>query len=277
MQQFKASRIRLFFLAIIILISPCFAFSQNPEDTCVVVYGDTRTNHEIHKIITNNITRINPVAVFHTGDLVFNGKKKSDWQVFMQIADPLLKTGRFYGAYGNHELKDPGMPQRFSLPGNGKWYDVKVAGIYFMVIDNFSNYKTGSEQLVWLENSLIKSQDESFRVIIMHLPVYSSGWHRSQSKKIRKYLIPLFNKYKVHAVFSGHNHCYEKAFEGKTYYITTAGGGAPLYPKVRNIPQSQLYIKTYNFCKLISENDRIKISVIDTAMKIIDEFYISKE
>ena len=93
-------------------------------------------------------------------------------------------------------------------------------------------------------------------------------------KKIRKYLVPLFEKYGVSVVFSGHVHCYERAFGNHIYYITTGGGGAPLYPKVNNPPESQLYIKTYNFCVLSEKDNMLKVQALDIDRKVLDEFSI---
>jgi hypothetical protein len=95
-------------------------------------------------------------------------------------------------------------------------------------------------------------------------------------KRIRKYLVPLFEKYRISVVFSGHVHCYERAFSNHIYYITTGGGGAPLYPKVNDPPQSQLYIRTYNFCTLKVMDKILQIQALDTSMKVIDEFSIKQ-
>ena len=45
----------------------------------VVVYGDSRSGHSMHQVIMGGIAAIDPVAVFHTGDLVSDGRVAADW------------------------------------------------------------------------------------------------------------------------------------------------------------------------------------------------------
>ncbi len=263
---------RSFILSVFVVLnlSACFAQSKSKADSAIVVFGDTRTNHEVHRAIVKDIMLFKPVAVFHTGDLVYNGKKNSAWSLFREISKPIIDSSRFYPSFGNHELHAEVMSSEFNMPNNGKWYSVNIGKVHFTVVDNYSDYSVGSEQYKWLVNDL-SSCGYRFRVVVMHLPVYSSGPHQTRVKKIKNILVPLFEKYGVDVVFSGHNHCYEKAFANNIYYITTAGGGAPLYPKTKDLPESQLYVKTYNFCVLKVVNNTLQIQALDTDLKIIDE------
>ena len=42
---------------------------------------------------------------------------------------------------------------------------------------------------------------------------------------------PLYEKYGVDAVFSGHDHCYSRGEKNGVQYFVSGGGGAPLYPR----------------------------------------------
>jgi acid phosphatase type 7 len=268
---------RIIFLSfLLIFCAHGLQAQQNANDSVVVVFGDTRTNHEVHRAIVKEIMKWKPIAVFHTGDLVFNGKKHSAWMLFKEITKPIIDSSRFYPSFGNHERHSRMMDETLSVPNNGKWYSVDINKVHYTVIDNYSDYSPGSEQYKWLVNDLETSANSSFRVVIMHLPVYSSGLHRTSIKKLKKTLVPLFEKYKVAAVFSGHNHCYEKAFANNVFYITTAGGGAPLYPKTKDLPQSQLYIKAYNYCTLKVKNNILLVQAWDIDRKVLDEIVITK-
>jgi hypothetical protein len=253
-------------------------------DSVVVVFGDTRTkvsgniriNHLVNQSISKKIMQLKPVAVFHTGDIVFNGLKKSAWVTFKKFFSIIIDSSRFYPCYGNHELHSKTVSHDFSLPNNGKWYSVNIMNMHFVIIDNFSDYTKDSEQYLWLENDLNNYEKNKFCAVIMHLPVYSSGPHNTQIKKLRKNLVPLFEKYGVDLVFNAHNHCYEKAFSNGIYYITTAGGGAPMYPKTKKIPESQLFTNTYHFCTLKIKDNRLVVQAIDTNMLVIDSFEIKQ-
>jgi len=215
-----------------------------------------------------------PVAVFHTGDLVYNGNSNSAWSLFQQIMSPILDSSRFYPSFGNHEMHSAKMSDDFKVPNNGKWYSVNIGCIHFVVIDNYSDFKKGSSQYKWLVSDLAGASNYMFRVVVMHLPVYTSGPHRTKLKKLRKHLVPLFEKYSVSVVFNGHVHCYERAFSNNIYYITTGGGGAPLHSKAHDIPESQIFIHNYNYCTLKIYNKNLEIQALDTNMRVIDEVHI---
>ena len=42
-------------------------------------------------------------------------------------------------------------------------------------------------------------------------------------------LTPMFEKYRVSAAFFGHDHNYQHFLKNGIHYVTTGGGGAPLY------------------------------------------------
>lgn len=272
---------KIVFLSLLLI---CFVSARAQNDSTIVVFGDTRTtvsgnthtNNTINKSVINNLMHFKPLAVFHTGDIVFNGLKKSAWIRFEDFCAPIINGSKFYPAYGNHELHSKTVSRDFKLPNNGKWYSVDIVRFHFLIIDNFSDYKVGSEQYQWLENDLKNCSADKFRMVVMHLPVYSSGPHNTQNRKLRKNLVPLFEKYKVNIVFNAHNHCYERAYSNGVYYITTAGGGAPMYPKTKNIAESKLWLQAFHFCMLQIKNNNIELQAIDTNMNVIDEFIIKK-
>jgi 3',5'-cyclic AMP phosphodiesterase CpdA len=219
-----------------------------------------------------------PKAVFHTGDLVYNGLNDEHWSIFNSIVADLLKVAPMYPAIGNHELGTLQIQQELNLPNEGKWYSVDVNHIHFVMLDVISDYSEGSPQYEWLLNDL-KNQPKgtAFTVVLTHYPFYTSSFHRTEIEKLRRVLIPLFKKYSVDMVFSGHNHCYERCYVDGIYYITTAGGGAPLYDQKAPEDFSQLYVKNYHFCTLTRSDDSLFVTALDTNMNRIDRFYLLRE
>jgi acid phosphatase type 7 len=267
---------RSMFLSVFVVLNLSASFAQigGMADSVIVVFGDTRTNHDVHRTVVKDIMHFKPLAVFHTGDLVYNGNKNSEWSLFREISAPIIDSSRFYPSFGNHERHSKIMSDDYSVPNNGQWYSVNIGKVHFTVIDNYADFSAGSEQYQWLVSDLASSGNSMFRVVVMHLPVYTSGPHKSGLKKIKSYLVPLFEKYDISVVFSGHVHCYEKAFSNHIYYITTGGGGAPLYPKLNDPPESQLYIRTYNFCTLKVKDNTLQIQALDTNLRVIDEVIV---
>ncbi|HEY9141035.1 MAG TPA: metallophosphoesterase, partial [Bryobacteraceae bacterium] len=69
-----------------------------------VVYGDTRTRHEVHrKVIAAVLQHSHPDFVVQTGDLVNDGGDPAVWPIFFDIERDLLRQVAYYPALGNHE------------------------------------------------------------------------------------------------------------------------------------------------------------------------------
>src|SRR5207247_1297767 len=66
------------------------------------------------------------------------------------------------------------------------------------------------------------------KLAVFHHPIYSSGKKHGSDLKLRGKLEPLFVRYGVNAVFSGHDHIYERTIpqQGIHYFVTGAGGDA---------------------------------------------------
>ncbi|PLX05372.1 MAG: hypothetical protein C0594_07645, partial [Marinilabiliales bacterium] len=197
----------------------CYSISIFGQQKSIVVYGDTRTNHDIHQKVVDAIESVDPVAVFHTGDLVGYGVMAKNWEVFDTITDSMRKKSKFYPALGNHEMESKKFYNHFDVPKTG-YYSENINGIHFIVLNSNIDVSKESEQYKWLEDDL-KSVDDSvlFKIIVMHHPPFSTGKHQPDEKSLRKSIVPLFEKYGVDIVFSGHDHCYERSFVNGIYYI----------------------------------------------------------
>ena len=204
-----------------------------------------------------------------------NGKESNRWEVFNKINAPLLTTTEYFPALGNHELDSELYFKNFPIIKNQRWYSVDREGIHFIILDSNSNLKEGSEQYRWLESDLKElSDDIKFRIVILHHPLINLGPHGEDEKGLRPALLPLFEKYGVCAVFSGHDHNYQRFEYDGIDFIVTGGGGSHLTDRVRTSPYLKAYKKTYHFCLLTPEGDSLKVKVIDVDSNVIDEFTI---
>ncbi len=240
---------------------------------CLVVYGDTRTYHDTHRQVVAGITGVYPATVFHTGDLVDDGRVAAQWDSFNLITEQMRASAEFFPAAGNHEKQSQLYFDNFELPGNEQWYSVDRNGIHFIVLNSYVATDPVSEQYQWLENDLAQISDSTnFTIVIFHHPPYSTGPHTEDERGLRDTWVPLFEQYGVDVVFNGHDHCYERSFCGGIYYIVTGGGGAPLYDQERQHECSQIFLKSFHFCKLSTINDRLIVNVYDLAGEQIDRF-----
>jgi predicted MPP superfamily phosphohydrolase len=243
------------------------------EKGCIIIYGDSRDNHKVHREIVSAMINLNPTTVFHTGDLVNFGGDEEEWKIFNDITKELFKKAAFYPAIGNHEYNSKRYFDNFQLPNNEQWYSVDIGNIHFIVLDTNWHIFEHSEQYEWLENDLQHiNPGITFRIVVHHHLPFSSGHHAGDEKHLLDYVVPLYEKYNVDMVFCGHNHAYERLYHNNIYYIVTAGGGAKLYEKRHDIPQSQLYIKTHHFCALYVSDKQLQVIVYSKDMEVIDRF-----
>jgi 3',5'-cyclic AMP phosphodiesterase CpdA len=80
-------------------------------------------------------------------------------------------------------------------------------------------------QLKWVEESLQKSKAK-WKIAYFHHPLYSNGRSHGPDLDLRTRLTPLFKKYGVDAVFSGHEHVYERVHpeDSISYFILGNSG-----------------------------------------------------
>lgn len=243
-------------------------------EASIIIYGDSRSGHVTHRLIANAIASLSPDFIFHTGDLVHLPESPEDWQVFDSITAGLRNSAAFYPARGNHDAGEAWY-EFFELPGNEMWYEVTVRGMRFLVLDSTSPIEPGSEQYEWLKAALSSQSEESgLLMVVLHHPVYSSSLHGGR-EDLSKGLVPLFKRYGVDAVFSGHCHNYEHVLKGGIHYVTTGGGGALLYRFAKKHPGSLAFYSAYHFLGLKREGDRVHVTAYTPELQVLDDFYIS--
>lgn len=248
-----------------------------------VVYGDSRSGHDVHAQVVQSILREDPDLVLQTGDVVERGTEEGDWDRFFQVAGPLLRRVPVYMAPGNHEyarrgqgaqrLFDffatmftpqeaparPGLPRAVMAapesegPSERGYYSFDAAGVHFVALD--SNQYRSPRQLRWLEDDLQRAAARRVRATFVwaHAGPYSSGLHGDNGEAIRSY-VPLLERFGVTYFFSGHDHDYERGRRGRLSYIVTGGGGAELRPLRCGGPgkkpckhQPQAFINDHNY------------------------------
>ena len=118
--------------------------------------------------------------------------------------------------YGREDPKD--FVKKFEKP----YQSLLDSGVRFFALD--SNYMDPA-QLEWLEKELQASGSE-WKICYFHHPLYSSGETHGSAVELRRIIEPLFIKYGVNVVFSGHEHFYEriKPQNGIYYFISGCAG-----------------------------------------------------
>jgi 3',5'-cyclic AMP phosphodiesterase CpdA len=161
--------------------------------------------------------------VIMLGDNLYGSQRAADFvQKFERPFKPLLDAGvKFYASLGNHDNPSNDTYNQFNMGGQ-RYYTYTRRNARFFVLD--SNYLDRA-QLVWIENTL-KEAKEEWKVAYFHHPLYSDGGRHGGEVDLRVRLEPLFVKYHVNVVYSGHDHIYEriKPQKGIYYFVSGAGG-----------------------------------------------------
>ncbi len=241
----------------------------------IVVFGDSQLDENIQRRVIQAILPFKPAVVFRVGDNVDDGNDPKQWELFNDINEPLLKTAEYFPALGNHEKNSPLYFDNFPFLNHQRWYSVEREGIHFIVLDSNSGLRPGSDQYNWLVSDLKSiKEDVKFKVAIFHHPIFDVGFHQEDVKRLKPILLPLFQEYRVCAVFSGHDHNYQRfEYEG-IYFIVTGGGGAHLYGQARASPYLQKFEEAYHFCLASPGTDILRIRVIGIDSHTIDDFTI---
>ena len=161
--------------------------------------------------------------VIMLGDNLYGSQQPVDFvQKFERPYKPLLDAGvKFYASLGNHDDQRNDTYTLFNMNGH-RYYSFVRHDVRFFVLDtNFLD----PAQLVWLERELA-SATEPWKIAYFHHPLYSDGGRHGSEVELRVKLEPLFVKYGVNLVYSGHDHIYERIRpqHGIYYFVSGAGG-----------------------------------------------------
>jgi acid phosphatase type 7 len=235
-----------------------------------VVYGDSRSQPEIHKQIIQQIVKYKPKAVFHTGDMVSLGLRQSEYDELFANLKPITDISKFYPVIGNHERNSKLYLSNFPGLKDSTYYTTVEDSIVWIILDTTIKIGPGSTQYKWLQATLEENKTKPM-IILQHHPVFSSGEHGDELG-LSFFMPALLANYPVLAVFCGHDHMYERSEYKGQYYIVTGGGGAPLYnASSRNDKSKKIYLG-YNFCVLDYKNGVLNVKVYIIDGKLLEEF-----
>ncbi len=196
-------------------------------------FGDTRTGHEVHRLLIEGMAREQIEFVINSGDLVEFGGLEEQWQNYFRIEAPLISSSLLLPVVGNHDDNPRGLFQRYFLQdryNSGRRYYVFDWGdVRFVALDSQIEMRRGSRQYAFAERALREGAEANqILVLSMHYPPYSSGEHGS-SLETREVVADLAKRFGVELVLAGHDHDYErtKSMEG-TVYIVAASAGATI-------------------------------------------------
>ena len=260
------------------------------------VIGDTGTGeseqYRIARVLNAWRARFPYDFVLMMGDNLYGRERPGDYESkFARPYEALLGAKvKFYAALGNHDEPNQVHYEHFNMGGK-RFYTFKAeaaraepaaggnakpapadpgasGGVRFFALD--SNY-LDPEQLEWLEKELAASGSD-WKICFFHHPLYSSGMAHGPAIELREALEPLLVEHGVDAVFTGHEHFYERIKPQKEIAYFIAGASAKL--RRGDVRKSEITAKAfdqgYSFMLVEIAGDEMHFQTISAAGKTVD-------
>lgn len=224
-----------------------------------LVFGDSGSGSEEQKTLAKLMEKEGAAFALHTGDVVYPcGTEDGYISKFRDVYAGFIAKAVIYPAPGNHDYQCDNLSSYLEFFNRSRFYSFDSGEIHLVSLDT---NKIDQEQLSWLEEDLAKSASK-VKVAFFHHPPFSSGIVHGGNEQVQEKFVPLFAKYAVKLVFSGHEHNYERLEVGGITYIVSGGGGKSIYPFGLPTDGSQARLADYHFVKVALDGCSAKTSVI---------------
>lgn len=212
--------------------------SDKPEPFSFIYFGDVQNGiRPLWSRVIREAFRTAPSARFLTfaGDLVGDGTNDPAWGELFGRGSWLYGMIPMLPSPGNHEYyKDSHgnnvvtkhWRAQFTLPENGPeglaeyTYYTDYQGLRMISLNSSEKQ---AEQAVWLDK-VLSANPNRWTIAIFHHPIFATARGRNQ-EELRKAWQPVFDKYKVDLVFTGHDHTYARSgVVQSTVYVNSVSG-----------------------------------------------------
>jgi hypothetical protein len=181
----------------------------------------------------------------------------------------------FHAVLGNHDVREGRQDQcqypLFNMGGRNYYKLQQGEGLLDLFMLDSTDCDTA--QMNWVEQQL-KTSTARWKIVVLHHPLYSSGKKHGSDLNLRRKLEPLFVRHSVNAVFSGHDHIYERTQpqQGIHYFVTGAGGksrrgGVDLKSSFRAVS----YDEDNHFMLVEAAYDQLRFQAISEVGSVIDQ------
>lgn len=157
--------------------------------------------------------------------------------------------------------------------GSEAFYSFDIGDIHFVSLDSYGLdngkklYNRESPQYQWLLQDLEENQDKMWTIVFLHHPPYTKRSHDSDTEndlvELRRVLVPVFDKFKVDLVLSGHSHTYERS-----YLIKNQIGYASDFKYDTDVVQKTKAFYTKDSAPIINKNEGTMYAVVGSAGRL---------
>jgi acid phosphatase type 7 len=251
------------------------------------VVGDSGSGGKGQLAVAALLERLGPDLALHTGDVVYPaGEERHYDRRFFAPYRNLIKNVPLFPVLGNHDVRKgngaaflENFHPSLGSPGSTKrYYSFDWGNVHFVALDSELYHgdrdSSPKEQRDFLVRDLAAAR-RRWRVASLHRSPYGSSRHGGD-EKVREDLEPLFVKYGVDLVFSGHDHVYERTMpiDGVTY-VVSGGGGRRLYRAGKG--ERTACSKSAHHAVLVRvDGGRLLLEAVEADGKVVDRFELYK-
>ena len=187
-------------------------------------------------------------------------------------------VNHFWPTLGNHDWNSTAgakpYTDYFNLPNNERYYTKQIGNIGIFVIDSESQEPDGtsstSVQANWIKNAMLASTAQ-WKLVFFHHPAYTSGGEGNNL-----YMRWPFQQWGATAVFSGHDHDYERLLENGLPYFVDGLGGESIVGFAATTAGSQVrYAGDYGAMKVDATDTAITFQFITRTGQLIDTYTVN--
>ena len=252
------------------------------------VLGDSGVGSTDQSQVSDQLVEWEPEFVVHVGDVVYPAGANEDYDNnFFTPYQAWLKQLAFFPSIGNHDyVTVADYLQVFHLPKSDSntenYYSFNYGYAHFIALNTNEDFAANSPQQNWLVEDL-SNNNKTWTIVFFHHSPFSSSSH-GENQDVQDFLIPLFERYEVDVVFTGHDHTYERIKRMNIYgennhkvlYIVTGGGGASLYPLVVENDYTKVFLSEHHFVGVSLQPESLKIKMISKDGMKLDSYTIEK-
>jgi 3',5'-cyclic AMP phosphodiesterase CpdA len=179
---------------------------------------------------------------------------------------------RVAGVLGNHDVRVQGGRYQFdelSMPR--RYYRRAIGPVELYLLDSND---VDDAQTTWLRRTLSRSRAR-WKLAAFHHPAFTCGAYESHRSVVSRW-VPLFERYRVRLVLSGHDHNYQRfAPRRGVRYVVHGGGGQRLYELRRcpaGYPRRLAARREHGFLYVVIRDSRIDGWAVDRQGRRSDRF-----
>lgn len=247
--------------------------SPPPTRFTFAVKGDWGAGTPEQAAVTQQMCLIRQTSQFEvvvtTGDNFYNPDSVATETNYYRPESCLLAhPGHTWRAsWGNHDVSGDSTDVVLGAERSYRW---SGGDVEFFVLD--SNRAADPAQTEWLEAQL-KEAEAPVKVAVFHHAPFTAGLHENNQDVIRNW-VPLFERYGITLVLTGHNHGYEHWIVNGIHYVVSGGGGAQIYPCADQKPPLLKCLAINHFLLVEAVGNVLTITTIDAAGAEVDSFVV---